>query len=181
MPRPQVNPRHGSPGDADPQCTHRRPRSPPAMRRLQARRTRHRTSTQPTPAGGGAGWTSWGTGPSHLHSCTVRSLLPAPLSHDHLNVPSHASLLGWRHSLTRPQGCYWRCLPGTGRPGCLGSSRHSAGLIPHLMSQRGARSPAGIRPRPGAAPVGPQLLVQTGAPGGENMAGGMRLLQSLRS
>lgn len=122
-----------------------------------------------------------GHGPGRLHSCTVRSRLPAPLSCNHLNAPSDASLSECHHGVTGPLGCHWRCLPGTGRPGCLGASHHSAGLIPHLMSHKGARAPVGMRPGPRGAPVGPQLLVQTGAPGEENMAGGMRLLQSLRS
>lgn len=173
-----MNPRCGSPGDANPQRTHRRPRSPPTTRHLQAREDTAQDQHTAVPCR----WWGWedapvaGRGPGRLHSCTVRGRLPAPLSRNHLNAPSDASLSGCHHGVTRPLGCHWRCLPGTGRPGCLGASRHSAGLIPHLMSHRGARPPVGIRPGPGGAPVGPQLLVQTGAPGGENMAGGMRLL-----
>lgn len=82
-----------------------------------------------------------GHGPGRLHSCTVRSRLPAPLSRNHLNAPSDASLSGCHHGVTGPLGCHWRCLPGTGRPGCLGASHHSAGLnSPPDVTQRSSAS-----------------------------------------
>lgn len=176
-----MNPRHGSPEDADPQRARMHSRAlPPHKASPGERRVKSLDQRKPFPvnnevvqmcclrapaAAAHEGRRDW-----LPPSSTAQDCLPAPLSGQHLQAPSDTSLSWCRHGIATP-GYRQECLPGTSTPGCIGVSHHLLGLL-RLMSHRGEHGLGGVRPRPDETRVEPQFQMQTGAPRGKTWQAG---------